>query len=69
MKNSHKFFANKECKYYPCHTLHEMNCIFCYCPLYPYSDCGGDYRILKNNIKDCSKCLLPHIDYNYAYIE
>lgn len=62
-KNSYKFFSNKECKYFPCHKgIHGDNfsCFFCYCPLYPYSDCGGNYTILPNGIKDCSNCLIPH---------
>lgn len=24
------------------------------------TDCGGNYTILKNGVKDCSKCFLPH---------
>lgn len=29
-------------------------------------DCGGDYTILDNGWKDCSKCTLPHYDYDYV---
>jgi Zn-finger protein len=29
-------------------------------------DCGGNYRTLKSGVKDCSKCVLPH--YNYDYV-
>lgn len=36
------------------------NCIFCYCPVYEDTDCGGNYIILNNGLKDCSKCLKPH---------
>ena len=33
MENSYRFFANKDCKYYPCHQgLEAFNCLFCYCP-------------------------------------
>lgn len=35
MENSHRFFENRECKYFPCHKgLEDFNCLFCYCPLY-----------------------------------
>ncbi|MFW5671451.1 MAG: cysteine-rich small domain-containing protein, partial [Acetivibrio ethanolgignens] len=35
MENSYRFFENRECKYFPCHKgLKELNCLFCYCPLY-----------------------------------
>lgn len=34
-ENSYRFFFNRECQYYPCHEgIEEMNCLFCYCPLY-----------------------------------
>ncbi len=75
MQNSHKFFANKNCKYFPCHTLHtchslkdSFNCLFCFCPLYNHNNCGGNYTILSNGIKDCSNCLLPHKPNSYQYI-
>lgn len=67
--NSYRFFANKECEWYPCHSLapgEELNCLFCYCPLSPYEDCGGNYVRLSNGWKDCSDCLLPHRDYDYV---
>ncbi|MBN1646664.1 MAG: metal-binding protein [Spirochaetales bacterium] len=61
MKNSHRFFENTDCKYHPCHKgLATINCLFCFCPLYPYSDCGGNYAILENGVKDCQNCTLPH---------
>ena len=44
-----------------CHASHgDMNCIFCYCILYEDMDCGGNYTILDNGLKDCSLCLKPH---------
>ena len=64
MKNSYKFFANKDCEFFPCHkTEHpeDFNCLFCYCPLYCMGkDCGGNFTYLENGIKDCSNCLVPH---------
>ena len=66
---SYKFFQNKECEWFPCHSTHNLkdfNCMFCYCPLYNDNDCGGNYVILENKLKDCSSCLIPH--YNYDYI-
>jgi Zn-finger protein len=65
---SYKFFQNKECEYFPCHKKGVTNCVFCYCPLYLYDQCGGHYKILKNGIKDCSNCNLPHSEMGYDYI-
>jgi Zn-finger protein len=64
-QNDHKFFCNKKCKYYPCHELEDLNCLFCYCPLYHFNNCGGNFTITRDGKKDCSKCTLPHIDYDY----
>lgn len=67
MKNSSRFFCNKECEYFPCHDTADrenFNCLFCYCPLYNLY-CGGNYTYTANGIKDCSFCLIPHYDYDY----
>lgn len=71
MKNSYKFFCNKECEWFPCHstlTPEDFNCLFCYCPLSAYLDCGGNYTILDNGWKDCSNCMIPHNPEGYDYI-
>lgn len=63
----YKFSQNNKCEYFPCHRtidIQNFNCMFCYCPLY-HCDCKGDYQILKNGIKDCSCCLIPHYKYDY----
>lgn len=54
-------FQNKTCEFYPCHKVdpETFNCWGCYCPLYPYIDCGGNYEIL-GGVKDCSNCVAPH---------
>lgn len=65
---SYKFFSNKDCEYYPCHNMENINCLFCFCPLYSKKDCGGNYSILDNKVKDCSKCTLPHFENGYDYI-
>lgn len=65
---SYKFFTNKECEFYPCHNTDRINCLFCFCPLYKYKDCGGNFVILDNGIKDCSNCNLPHSEKGYDYI-
>jgi len=52
--NSSKFFENKDCKYYPCHKLKEINCLFCYCPI--YHNC---------EIRKCDVCTFPHLRKNY----
>lgn len=65
---SFKFFENKTCEYYPCHKgLKKINCLFCFCPLY-LTDCGGNYKMLKNGVKDCSECLFPHQAENYEKV-
>ena len=67
MKNSTRYFSNTDCEYYPCHAnakRENFNCLFCYCPLYGLSDCGGNPTYLPNGIKDCSGCLRPHEDYD-----
>jgi Zn-finger protein len=44
-----------------CHATHgDLNCLFCYCPLYDDFECGGNFIILDNGLKDCSACLVPH---------
>lgn len=69
MKNSSRFFANRDCGYFPCHQGADpdrFNCLFCYCPLYALGDrCGGGFRYLPSGIKDCSGCLFPHRPENY----
>lgn len=47
----------------PCRKCHDMDticCLFCYCPRYSMIDCGGNYKILSNGVKDCSSCTIPH---------
>ena len=71
-KNNCRFFANRECEYYPCHPVkegEEFNCLFCYCPLYLMGEkCGGNFTYTPEGVKDCSACLLPHRRENYSYI-
>ena len=63
------WFQNSECEYFPCHDdVADFNCLFCYCPLYRMKDCGGGY-VMRNGVKDCSFCLLPHNGAEgYAYV-
>ncbi len=67
-----RYFQNKNCEYYPCHPMEEMNCLFCFCPLYPMEDCGGAYTMIGGKdgekVKDCSHCCLPHSPEGYDYI-
>ena len=68
-ENSHKFFANKECRYYPCHEgLKEINCLFCYCPFYMFKDCPGDPKFSESGKKSCVNCTFPHDPDNYDRI-
>ena len=58
-ENSYRFFSNRECQYYPCHEgIEEMNCLFCYCPLYERRHCPGNPE----------KCTFPHQAENYDVI-
>ncbi len=69
---SFRYFENKECEYYPCHAMKHLNCLFCFCPLYRFEDCGGNYTVLKSttgrSLKDCSSCCLPHTPEGYDWI-
>ena len=71
MKNCSSFFRNYECEHFPCHKVdnsEDFNCMFCYCPLYPLEECGGNSRFTDAGMKDCSECILPHKAKNYEYI-
>ena len=71
-QQDHTFFANRSCKYFPCHKTEDtdnFNCLFCYCPLYGMGpDCGGHFRYTKKGVKDCTGCLVPHKRENYPLI-
>ncbi|MEE1077441.1 MAG: GNAT family N-acetyltransferase [Agathobacter sp.] len=71
-KNSHRFFENKECKYFPCHKgIKDFNCLFCYCPLYGEEKCIGNPKYINEDgkrRKDCSECAFPHRPENYDKI-
>ena len=71
MENSHRFFENRDCKYFPCHNMPEdgeFNCLFCYCPFYPLGEkCGGSFEYVKD-IKSCVNCHLPHMPEYYDMI-
>ena len=74
MENSFKYFCNDKCRYYPCHSGAEgasgFNCLFCYCPLYPYADCPGTFEMKTgkngNKVKNCTDCLWPHVPEHYS---
>ena len=69
---NYKFFQNRACEFFPCHdgvAEAEFNCLFCYCPLYALGDgCGGSFRHTETGIKDCSRCIRPHVKGNYDAI-
>ena len=73
MNNSHRFFENKECEYYPCHEgLEHINCMFCYCPMYRLEKCPGSPEYFEKNgkkIKVCTNCTFPHRPENYDNIQ
>ena len=72
MENSYKFFKNTDCKYYPCHKgIEEINCLFCYCPLYRLENCPGNPHYKEKDgkkIKVCTDCVFPHRSENYEKI-
>ena len=72
MNNSHRFFENRDCEYYPCHEgTQVINCLFCYCPLYRFDDCPGNPAFKERNgtkLKVCTGCNFPHIPENYDLI-
>ena len=69
MDNSDRFFANRSCRFYPCHEgIEELNCLFCYCPLYHMEDCPGDPVFKETGggrLKVCTDCTFPHRAGNY----
>lgn len=70
MKNSYRFFQNRECEYFPCHKVksdENFNCLFCYCALYYMENCGGNCTYDKS-IKNCTNCTIPHQEKGYDYI-
>ena len=72
MDNSHRFFANKDCEYYPCHEgIEEINCLFCYGPLYRLENCPGSPSYKEKDgrrIKVCTSCTFPHRAENYEKV-
>ena len=72
MENCSKYFANRECEYYPCHDgIEDFNCLFCYCPLYLRDHCPGNPKYIEHKgrtIKCCDDCTFPHQPENYDTI-
>lgn len=64
---SYKHYTNKACEFFPCHKTDNQNCLFCYCPLYFFSDCGGTPS-WSGMVKDCSKCVSNHDENSYEFI-
>lgn len=70
-KNSHKYFRNPDCKYFPCHETGDdsyFNCLFCFCPLYFLNDCGGTPSYTRSGVKDCTPCVRPHAKGGYEFV-
>ena len=71
-EKQYSFFSHTDCEYFPCHkgvAPEDFNCLFCYCPLYALGkECGGNFVILENGVKDCSGCTIPHRKENYGWI-
>ena len=71
-RESHSFFTNRCCEYFPCHSgiaEEDFNCLFCFCPLYALGErCGGNFSYTEAGTKDCSACPVPHRRAGYDYI-
>ena len=51
--------------------MSEINCLFCYCPMYRLERCPGqpDYMEVDGKvIKECTNCTFPHIPENYEKV-
>ena len=76
MENSYKYFENRECRYFPCHSGADpdtagFNCLFCYCPLYHMENCPGNKSYKETDgrkIKVCTGCSFPHRPESYELI-
>jgi len=72
LDQSHRFFINRDCKYYPCHEgIKDINCLFCYCPMYGIENCPGNPKKIEREgkiIKKCTYCTFPHRAGNYDII-
>ena len=68
----YKFTQNKQCEYFPCHKVKDVesfNCLFCYCPLYALGDqCGGGFEYTASGIKSCMKCTKTHGPNAYEHV-
>lgn len=67
---NYQFFNHAVCEFYPCHDMpaEDLNCLFCFCPLYCLGrSCGGNFTYI-GDIKDCSACTVPHRRENYDYL-
>lgn len=63
----YKYFQHKDCEFFPCHQIENINCLFCFCPLY-FLDCKGSFSFTEKGIKDCSNCNIPHSKDGYDYV-
>ena len=67
-----RFFQNRGCPFFPCHTgvaEKDFNCLFCYCPLYALGEsCGGSFRYTASGVKSCENCAFPHRRENYEKV-
>jgi len=64
-------FTHKKCNFYPCHkNIKNINCLFCYCPLYNINcrKYGGNPIYILRTTKDCSQCIFPHQEIHYRKI-
>ncbi len=62
-QNSSQYFENHACKYYPCHDMEHINCLFCYCPFYTREHCPGNPKFVDKDgikLKVCTECTFPH---------
>mgnify|MGYP000417579403 CR=1 FL=1 len=62
MENSYRYFENRACKYYPCHEVEndEMNCLFCFCPLYEREHCPGNPEYINSKAESSNPACTAH---------
>ena len=71
-RSGYKFFQNRDCEFFPCHNVEnveEFSCLPWFCPLYALGEnCGGCPTYTDKGLKDCSNCTLPHLPGGYEHV-
>ena len=71
MENSHRFFRNIDCRYFPCHQVSDetsFNCLFLFLSAISGRRLRRTFKMTAKGIKDCTDCKIPHRPEGYDYI-